>query len=288
MPYNVITHSGKAHIDEILAIAVLAVYQGEQPEEILRLPSDDVAEMVNAGDVAADTWVVDCGLMLDSNRRLFDHHQDGTLPSAALLMFRHLFPELEGSDLSGYFELVSKVDTGGLRSLEDIDSVGESRDYWSFPQQVLVRVFEKDPAAVVNLVSVGLADKIEFEEEKTAAAEWVAVPGRLVDVKIGGLTALEYTEHPPESLVNGLKGIDREVIQEHQAAVIYGYDKTDPTVRTLYRTDIGHDLVDFTRSKPAEMLFNHQGGFLLRFKPADPEEWKRIVRASALGSPREI
>jgi hypothetical protein len=108
-----------------------------------------------------------------------------------------------GSDLSGYFELVSKVDTGGLRSLEDIDSVGESRDYWSFPQQVLVRVFEKDPAAVVNLVSVGLADKIEFEEEKTAAAEWVAVPGRLVDVKIGGLTALEYTEHPPESLVNG-------------------------------------------------------------------------------------
>jgi hypothetical protein len=101
------------------------------------------------------------------------------------------------------------------------------------------------------------------------------------------LTALEYTEHPPESLVNGLKGIDREVIQAHQAAVIYGYDKTDPTVRTLYRTDIGHDLVDFTRSKPAEMLFNHQGGFLLRFKPADPEEWKRIIKASALESPRE-
>ncbi|MDT8299402.1 MAG: MYG1 family protein, partial [Spirochaetaceae bacterium] len=223
MPYNVITHSGKAHIDEILAIAVLAVHQGEQPEKIRRLPSDDVAEMVRAGDMTADTWVVDCGLMLDSNRRLFDHHQDGGLPSSALLMFRHLFPELEGSDLSDYFELVSKVDTGGLRSLEDIDSVGESRDYWSFPQQVLVRVFEKDPAGVVNLVSVGLADKIAFEEEKTAAAEWVAVPGRLVDVEIGGLTALEYTEHPPESLVNGLKGIDREVIREHQAAVIYGY-----------------------------------------------------------------
>ncbi len=282
MPYTVITHSGKAHIDEVLAIAALAVYRGESPAEIRRMNSNDAAEMVDAGSVPANCWVIDCGLEYNPERRLFDHHQDKELPSAALMLFNHLFPELEGSDLHTYFELVSKVDTKGARSLADSEVVGESRDYWSFSQQLLVRIFENDPSTVLNIVARGLSEIINFEEVKKAAAEWVAFPGRLVTEDIGGVTVLTYMEHPPIEVFDGLHGIDRNIINENGAAVVYGYDKKDPSIRTLYRTDIGHDILDFSRAEARYVVFNHQGGFLMRFRPANKDEWRRIVAESII------
>ena len=282
MPYTIITHSGKAHIDEVLATAALAVHRGEYPAEIRRMSSNDAAEMVAAGNVPANCWVIDCGLKYNPERRLFDHHQDKELPSAALMLFTHLFPELEGTDLHAYFELVSRVDTRGARSLDDSEVIGESRDYWSFTQQLLVRIFEKDPAAVLDIVARGLSEKINLEEVKKTAAEWVGFPGRLVSEDIGGMTALAYMEQPPIEVFDGLQGIDRNIIKEHGAAVVYGYDKKDSSIRTLYRTDIGHDILDFTRTEAKYGVFNHQGGFLMRFRPADKDEWRRIVAESAI------
>ena len=282
MSYTVITHSGKAHIDEILAAAALAVHRGEYPDEIRRMSSNDAAEMVAAGNVPANCWVIDCGLEYSPERRLFDHHQDIELPSAALMLFTHLFPELEGTELHAYFKLVSRVDTRGARSLDDFEVIGESREYWSFTQQLLVRIFENDPAAVLDIVVRGLSEKINFEEVKKAAAEWVEFPGRLVTEDIGGMTALAYMEQPPIEVFDGLHGIDRNIIKEHGAAVVYGYDKKDSSIRTLYRTDIGHDILNFTRTEAKFPVFNHQGGFLMRFRPADKDEWRRIVAESII------
>lgn len=282
MAYTVITHSGKAHLDEVLAISALAVHRGEAPAEIQRMNSNDAAELVASGKIPPNCWVIDCGLEFNPERRLFDHHQDRNLPSAALMLFDHLFPELKETDLHNYFELVSKVDTRGARSLDDFENLGESLDYWSFSQQLLVRSFEQDPGSVINLTSRGLSERISFEDVKKAAVEWVGFPGRLVDESIDGITVLVYTEHPPVEIFNGLHGIDRNLIEEHNAAVIYGYDRNDPSIRTLYRTDIGHELLDFTRLEARHTLFNHQGGFLMRFHPSDPDEWKRIVSGSIL------
>ena len=282
MPYTVITHAGKAHIDEVLAIAALAVHRGESPSEIQRMNSNEAAEIVTAGKIPPNCWVIDCGLRYNPEHRLFDHHQDRELPSAALMIFTHLFPELEGTDLHSYFKLVSKVDTQGARSLADSADVGESRDYWSFSQQLLVRVFEKDPLSIINLFSRGLSEKIDFEEVKKAAAEWAEFPGRLVEEDIEGIKSLVYTEHPPIEIFDGLHGIDRHIIEECGAAVVYGYDKNDASIRTLYRTDIGHELLDFTRSEAKNTVFSHQGGFLLRFRPTDRNEWRKIVSESIL------
>jgi len=280
MSYTIITHAGKAHIDEILAVAALAVFKKEYPSEVRRMNSNEAAEFVASGSVPANCWVIDCGLEYDPDRRLFDHHQDRELPSAALMIFNHIFPDLQGTDLHDYFELVSKVDTEGARSLDDYEFIDESRDYWSFPQQLLVRIFEKDPLAVIDIVTRGLSEKIDFEAVKKTAAEWVNFPGRLETETIEGLTVLAYREHPPIEVFDGLHGIDRRIIEENGAAVVYGYDKKDPSIRTLYRTDIGHDILDFTRSEPRELVFNHQGGFLMRFVPSDRDEWRRIIAES--------
>jgi len=282
MPYTVITHSGKAHIDEIMAIAALSVHRGEYPSEISRINSNEAAEIVSSGKIPANCWVIDCGLKFNPELRLFDHHQERELPSAALMVFNHLFPELEGSDLHSYFELVSRVDTRGARSLEDFENTGESRDYWSFPHQILVRLFEKDPITVIDVVARGLSEKIDFEEVKKAADEWVGFPGRLITEEINGLIVLVYTEHPPIEVFDGLHGIDRQIIADNNAAIVYGYDKNDPSIRTLYRTDIGHELLDFTRTEARNTVFSHQGGFLLRFRPSDKDEWRRIIAESQL------
>ena len=285
MPYTVITHSGRAHMDEILAISVLAACRGDLPDDIVRLSSEESAALGAAGEVPEDAWMIDCGLEYDPESRLFDHHQDGQLPSAALMMFRHCFPELAETDLGGYFELASRVDTGGMRALDDFENLGESRDYMGFAQQILTKVFEMRPLVIAEIVTRGLEEKIRFEEVKKAAAEWVASPGRLVDRDINGLKVLEYTEQPPADIADGLKSIDRAVIDEHQAAVVYGFDKKDAGIRTLYRTDIGHDAVDFTRATIGDPLFCHQGGFLARFRPVDDEEWVRLITESRLPEP---
>ena len=284
MPYSVITHSGKAHIDEIMAIAVLAVFKGENPSAVHRLSAEELMPFLESGEPPPDTWVIDCGLIHDPDRRLFDHHQDRELPSAALLMLRHYFPELLDTDLGKNFALISKADTQGLRSLEDGadagDSGGESRDYWSFIARLLIKTFEEKPLTVIETAAHGLAETITFEDIKRSAREWIAVEGRLVPVQVAGLSVLEYRVPPPEELVNGLKAIDGELIETHQAAAVYGFDKSDPDIRTLYRTDIGHNRLDFTRAEFTRPLFCHQGGFLARFKPSDGTEWKRVLEHS--------
>lgn len=284
MPYSVITHSGKAHIDEIMAIAVLAVFKGENPSAVHRLSAEELMPLLESGEPPPDTWVIDCGLIHDPDRRSFDHHQDRELPSAALLMLRHHFPELLDTDLGKNFALISKADTQGLRSLEDggdaEDSGGESRDYWSFIARLLIKTFEQKPLTVIETAAHGLAETITFEDIKRRAREWIAVEGRLVPVQVAGLSVLEYRVPPPEEIVNGLKAIDGELIETHQAAAVYGFDRSDPDIRTLYRTDIGHNRLDFTRAEFTRPLFCHQGGFLARFKPSDGTEWKRVLEHS--------
>ena len=281
MPYSVVTHRGKAHIDEIMAIAVLAVFKGENPSAVNRLSAEELKPLLESDDEPPpDIWVVDCGLIHDPERRLFDHHQDAELPSAALLMLGFCFPELLDTDLGKSFALISRVDTQGLRSLADIGEASESRDYWSFIARILVKTFEEKPLTVIEVAAAGLAEKITFEETKKAAREWIAVEGRIVDVKVAGISVLEYRCAPPEELVTGLKAVDGELIKAHGAAAVYGFDKSDPAIRTLYRTDIGHNLLDFTRAEFTRPIFCHQGGFLARFKPSDEAEWKRIVVCS--------
>ena len=282
MSYSVITHAGKAHIDEILAAAVLAAGLKEFPQEIQRIHPDEAETLVNSGKLPPNTWVLDCGLQFNPDAKLFDHHQSGDLPSTALMLFRHFFPELEETDLGTYFKLVSNVDTQGALSLDDASCISESRDYWGFAHQILVRTFEKEPLTILKLVAAGLEDKIDFESAKKKAAEWAGFPGRIQCEDVAGVNVLYYTEKPPVEIFDGLRGIDRSIIEEYEAAAVYGYDKHDSSIRTLYRTDAGHDVLDFTRCSPWEELFNHKGGFLLRFRPRNPKEWQELIAQSRI------
>jgi hypothetical protein len=59
-------------------------------------------------------------------------------------------------------------------------------------------------------------------------------------------------------------------------------DDKNPEARTLYRTEIGQNNVDFKRCHPANTLFNHHGGFLLKFIPSEANEWVKLVKEALI------
>ena len=283
LPYKIITHDGKAHMDELLGSALFALHMGEEPESVERTDSRVAADMVRDGNIPADACFIDCGLVYDSAGNLFDHHQNGELDSAALLIFNEFFPHLKGTDLHKYLELVSKVDTRSPMALDDFDVVSESRDYLSFSQGILLKAFQDDPMPVLRIFIRGLEDRISFEKAKAEACLWLETEGHIDIVRVGALNVMRYLVKPPSGLVSPLRSAVGSIIDENNIAAILSFDDRIPEALTLYRTDTGHDLVDFSRCKPSETLFNHPGGFLLKFIPADDEEWFKLVKQSDCG-----
>ena len=51
MSYKIITHSGKAHMDELLASALLSLHLGETPVSIERIDSQDAARLVEENTI---------------------------------------------------------------------------------------------------------------------------------------------------------------------------------------------------------------------------------------------
>ena len=278
MLYRIITHDGKAHLDELLGSALLAVHLGEEPESVERIDSRAAADMVREGKIPDNTYFIDCGLVHDSGRKLFDHHQDRNTDSAALLIFNEYFSHLKGTDLHSYMELVSKVDTRGAMSLDDSETAGESREYLYFSQGIILKAFEEDPLLILRIFAAGLEDKISFERAKAEAVLWLEASGNVEIVKVGSLNILRYLQRPPSELVSPLRSAVGSLVDEHNVAAILSFDDKQPDVMTLYRTDRGHELVDFSKCRPSENIFTHQGGFLMKFIPSDDNEWKKLVR----------
>lgn len=74
--FKVITHSQHFHLDELMAVALLSLYVFEGKKfELIRTRDK---EIVAAGQVEPNTFVVDVGLKYDPAMRNFDHHQNDT------------------------------------------------------------------------------------------------------------------------------------------------------------------------------------------------------------------
>ena len=282
--FRIITHSGKAHMDELVASALLCIARDRQPDEILRVDSREAEALVRDEALGGDDWVLDCGMILDPDRRIFDHHQDGSLPSAALLVFEQFFPELKDSRLHDTITLLSRVDTGGLQSLNDYYELDESKSYWSFSQKLLTKGFELDPVDALRVVTEVLKDNLRFEHLRTEALRWLESPEHTEIVHFGDFKVLNYLVLPPEELVSPLRSADKELVDEEKIIAIASFDDNSMEGKALFRTAHGQNHLDFTRAEPENAVFCHPGGFLLKFRPGSPDEWKTLLRDSLLMS----
>jgi hypothetical protein len=71
-----------------------------------------------------------------------------------------------------------------------------------------------------------------------------------------------------------------KLIEENDISITFSLDDKVVEARTLYRTNFGHNLLDFSRSTPSNTIFCHQGGFLLKFIPENEKEWRRLIHES--------
>ena len=284
MAYTIITHDGKAHMDELLGSALLALHLGEEPESITRMDPQEASILVAGNKIPENTWVIDCGLVHDKEKHLFDHHQNRDLDCSALLIFDEYFRHLHDTELHDYIKLVSKIDTKGAMSLDDFHLVSESREYFSFSHNILLKTFQENPLMVLKLLRIGLEDKIAFEEAKKVASLWRKEPGNMEIKTIAGVKVLRYLNKPPSELVSPLRSEISKIVEEHNISVTFSFDDKIPEARTLYRTNYGHEHIDFARAKPDKTLFCHQGGFLLKFVPAQENEWERLVLEAKVSS----
>jgi Uncharacterised protein family (UPF0160) len=282
MSYKIITHDGKAHMDELLGSALLALHLGELPEKIERINSEDAAKAVSDGEIPDNTYYIDCGLELDSEKKLFDHHQDRDLDSSVLQIFNKYFSHLKETELHNYIKLVSKIDTKGAMSLDDFHLISESRDYFSFGHGVVLNAFEKDPLQILKIFIAGLEDKISFEKLKIEANQWLEEPGNIEIIDVENIKIIKYKKHAPPELVSPIRSVISRIVETKGITAILSFDDKTPDVLTLYRTDYGHNHVDFSKSNPSKTIFKHQGGFLMKFIPSNRDEWIKLIKESLL------
>jgi len=280
MSYNIITHDGKAHMDELLGSALLAIHLGTTPENIERMNPQEAAELVSADKIPDNTYFIDCGLVLDSKKGLFDHHQDRDMDSAVLLIFNEYFSHMKGTELHGYIKLVSKVDTKGAMSLDDFHLISESRDYFSFGQGILLKTFENNPMLVLKIFIAGLDDKIAFEKLKKEADIWLKEQGNIEILEVDHVRVIKYIKKAPSELVSPIRSVIGKIVDDNNITAILSFDDKQPDVLTLFRTNFGHDSIDFSKSKPAKTIFNHKGGFLMKFLPSNKDEWIKLIKES--------
>lgn len=280
MSYSVVTHDGKAHMDELIGIALLAYNKNELPTQIQRVDSNEASILVRNKE--PNEYFIDCGLIYDPLNGYFDHHQSAELDSAALLVFNHFNQELINTDFHEYIKLLSLIDTKGPIAVSDFKYNSESVKYFSFTQTLLLKQFENEPLLIVELFYKGIKEIIEFESDKKRASIWLSEKGNIRIEIVNGLNVLIYEKNPPVDLYRAIKSIDSSIIESNSIDAIYSYDKEDPSKRVLYRTLIGHNKINFSKSNCTNILFCHVGGFLLKFIPIDSHEWQKIILESKI------
>jgi hypothetical protein len=103
--YKIVAHPGSAHKDDFLSVSVLLATL-KQAEIFRREPTKE-----DLND--PDTYVVDVGLELSSERHNFDHHQDRSLPCAFHLVMQHLGHHEAAMLMYAWYPHMSMMDVRG-------------------------------------------------------------------------------------------------------------------------------------------------------------------------------
>jgi hypothetical protein len=103
--YKIVAHPGSAHKDDFLSVSVLLATL-KQAEVFRREPTKE-----DLND--PDTYVVDVGLELSSERHNFDHHQDRSLPCAFHLVMQHLGHHEAAMLMYAWYPHMSMMDVRG-------------------------------------------------------------------------------------------------------------------------------------------------------------------------------
>lgn len=276
---NIYTHNGKAHSDELYAVAIIkATHDG--PFKVHRVAT--------VPELEQDDFVVDIGMKYDGER-LFDHHQFDTRmmkhSAATLVADRFAKSLLLHRDWSEVLNRVAAVDIGGPSAM-DI-SMEQAKPYIKL-EWALVSMFERDPDTASDMLASIIRSELEeidrFNQEVVKAKEWIEKYSAIHGIKT--IRALEVTRDPAEDGLSdaAVQAAQSHYLEQHEISVVYSWDPRDPErkLRRLFQTQYGSGKVDFRRSNWENKYFCHTTGFLFTFHPTHSREWVEIVSKSII------
>lgn len=282
---RIFTHGNKAHVDDMLACAILVAVNPYDSLEIVRVNNDRDLPTLPPGDC---DFIVDVGGRYDAEQRCFDHHQNDEAVKgecAATLIARHYCPcLLEDSVWGPFLRRVALQDNIGMWAVESEKGGSRIADLLVM-EWGIVSWFEKDPCSAATAVAAMIRDRLYYLKEVEEASSWVSRNAAVVSV--GKVKALVLHHDPREdgvnpAAVNTATGVilDREGIH---ASVSFDPRSGIGEVRSVFRTRNGEGMLDFTFSSPSSPVFCHKAGFLLNFIPKDEREWEKVLSDAIVG-----
>lgn len=219
-PIEVFTHSGRFHLDEMAAVALLSIAHGlpvtcrDGVRHTLHLTRTRDADVLAAAIVDPDAYVIDVGGLYNPDQLCFDHHQrtfdEAYSPryefpmSSCGLIWRHVGPTvLQVIAEKHGIEVTSDDDDRALASLVDAAYATffagiDAND--NGVKHVRQTVFPVEFAYANGLALPGLVgslNKLDPREPDTAFLEGVGMLKTLVEAHLVGLlrTETEYAQH---------------------------------------------------------------------------------------------
>ena len=119
---KIITHNGAFHADEVFAVAMLMQANSCFDATVIR--TRDIA-IIAAAQNDPKQYVVDVGGVYTPNINNYDHHQDLSLPSAAGLIYQHVFKQAIFDRAQPFFEQF-------INAIDAIDvNRGDIHKFWN-------------------------------------------------------------------------------------------------------------------------------------------------------------
>ena len=285
------THSGRAHLDELVGIALLiikwAIECGDSvkdlnPEniEINRVSSSELPDHLGPND-----YIVDTGLKYDGAHK-FDHHQMTEQICAAHLVARKFFPELlEDYQWSAVIHAMDTIDCQGMHAYELKHGVKAHpllAHAWLFTD-----LFKEDPLYAALAYARGLETKIRYlRVDVPEAITWVKNHQKIMRVELSSGSFINavvfYKDFRLDHIdASAYTSAERAFCREWGVRVICGWDhQSDPgTVRSVYRVANRDGLLNFNKCKSEKITFASE---IKACFPDKSMDWKAVVREAAI------
>ena len=247
---KIITHAGQAHVDDLMATAIL----------LTKFPDVEVHRVSSVSERDLNdpmTIVVDIGNEYNPSRNNFDHHHDRNLPCSLVLILQQFFPEIP-TDIDE-LQWINDWDTKGIIATQRKWGVKlpEFRDPLS---EMVLRLFSKAEIIRANewlhmmLRAMG-KEFLKFLKEQAIFIE-KAKNAEVFEVK--SLKVVKLDENVPIRFV--------KKVHENVAVTIQP-NQREPGKLTVTRID-DHPRVDFNRVRNMQgVSFVHPNGFMAVVEP---------------------